>query len=225
MSTTHNPVPLTFEQLMASFQEVSKKLQESNAASDLRKQEADLQMKEIREQMRKTNRLLRKTDMLLQETVRVAERTSKEVGKITGSMGKVIEHMVGGDFIIKQFQEKFGYIIESYSRNKTFGRGAPNGLQGEIDLFLENGEIAILMSVKTKLRAKDVYDHTIDIEKFRRVADIKGDKRRFIGAVAGAVVEEDAMKLALENGIYVIVQSGKAVKIVETPEGFQAKEW
>ena len=30
---------------------------------------------------------------------------------------------------------------------------------------------------------------------------------------------------AHENGMYVIVQSGEAVEIVQTPEGFKAKEW
>ena len=52
-----------------------------------------------------------------------------------------------------------------------------------------------------------------------------GDKRRFIGAVAGAVVVGEAADFAAENGIYVIVQSGKAVEIVEPPKGFVAKEW
>jgi len=51
------------------------------------------------------------------------------------------------------------------------------------------------------------------------------DKRRFIGAVAGAVVEGDAEAFAHENGMYVIVQSGKAVEIITPPEGFAAKEW
>ena len=48
---------------------------------------------------------------------------------------------------------------------------------------------------------------------------------RFIGAVAGAVVTDEAKDFAHENGMYVIVQSGKAVEIVPTPEGFKAKEW
>jgi len=34
-----------------------------------------------------------------------------------------------------------------------------------------------------------------------------------------------AGKLAYENGFYVIVQSGKAVEILPTPEGFVAREW
>ena len=94
-----------------------------------------------------------------------------------------------------------------------------------IDLFLENGDFAIVIEVKTTFKAKDVGYLLNVIEKFRRYADFKGDKRRLIGAIAGAVVEEEAIKRAHENGFYAIVQSGKAMEIVDVPEGFQAKEW
>jgi hypothetical protein len=33
------------------------------------------------------------------------------------------------------------------------------------------------------------------------------------------------MKLAHENGLYTIVQSGEAIEIVKVPEGFKAREW
>ena len=132
--------------------------------------------------------------------------------------------MVSGHNIIKQFQD-LGYVISSYSRNKTFGHDLPKGSQGEIDLFLENGDIAILIEVKTTLKAKNVGGLMNKLEKFRRDADAKGDTRRFVGAVAGAVVEGDAKEVAHENGLYTIVQSGEAVEIVPVPEGFKAREW
>ena len=47
---------------------------------------------------------------------------------------------------------------------------------------------------------------------------------RFIGAVAGAVVKDDAMDFVHTNGLYTIVQSSEAVEIAPTPEGFRAKE-
>ena len=92
-------------------------------------------------------------------------------------------------------------------------------------MFLENGDVAILIEVKTSLETADVRKHIERMEKFRRYADVKGDKRRFIGAVAGAVVEEEAAIFAQENGMYVIVQSGEAVEIVPPSAEFVAKEW
>ena len=180
-------------------------------------------MRQIRESAREDKEQMRQISEQIKETDRIARRTSREVGKFTGSMGRVIEHMVAGDNIVKQFQD-LGYEIYTYSRNKKFAHGSLDA-KGEIDLFLEDGDVAILIEVKTTLETKDVRKHMLTLDKFRRVADTKGDKRRFIGAVAGAVIEGDAKEVAHENGMYVIVQSGKAVEIVPTPEGFQAKQW
>jgi len=64
------------------------------------------------------------------------------------------------------------------------------------------------------------------IEKYRIYADARwNDPTRFIGVVAGAVVTDEAKDFAHGNGLYVIVQSGEAVEILQTPEGFKAKEW
>jgi len=64
------------------------------------------------------------------------------------------------------------------------------------------------------------------MEKYRIYANARwNDPTRFIGAVAGAVVTDEAKDFAHENGMYVIVQSGDAVEIVSVPVGFKAKEW
>ena len=187
-----------------------------------------LTFEDIMEFMREIGRRQQEFDRALKESAtdfdRRMKKLSKEIGELTGSMGKVIEHMVAGHNIVKNFQA-LNYQIERCSRNITFGHNLPDGKQGEIDLFLEDGDIAIIIEVKTTLKAKNVGKLMEKLERFRSDADTKGDKRRFIGAVAGAVVEGDAKEIAHENGIYVIVQSGKAVEILPTPEGFQAKEW
>jgi len=154
------------------------------------------------------------------------KETDKKIGKLTDSIGMMVENMVGSKKLIKQFQEKYGYIIESHSRNKTFGDRQPDDMKGEIDLFLENGEIAILIEVKTTLRKQGVRECMHVLRKFRRFSDTRGDKRRFIGAVAGASIKGDGVvEFAHKNGIYVIVQTGDAVEIIPTPEGFQARQW
>jgi hypothetical protein len=180
--------------------------------------------REFRKMRRETKERIAASERQMKELRLQIKRTSKEVGKLGSSIGRIIEHMVAGDNIIKKFKN-LDYKIGDYSRNKKFGRDLPREFWGEVDLFLENGDIAILIEVKTTLETKDVATHIERLEKFRRVADIKGDKRRFIGAVAGAVIEGDAEDFAHENGMYVIVQSGKAVEILPVPEGFQAKEW
>ena len=187
---------LTYEGVLEMFRETREQIRESEAAFDRR----------------------------MQKTERIARKASKSVSKLGNRIGDIIENMVGGNALIRKFRA-LGYNISEYSRKTTFGSDLSKDMRGEIDLFLVDGDIAILVEVKTTLQTADVRSHIERLGKYRRCADVKGDKRRFIGAVAGAVVEGDAQEFAHENGMYVIVQSGEAVTIVPVPEGFKAKEW
>jgi len=48
--------------------------------------------------------------------------------------------------------------------------------------------------------------------------------KRILGAIAGAIFDDDVKKAALEAGFFVIGQSGDTMKI-EIPEGFKPREW
>jgi len=175
------------------------------------------------EETKEIKRMIQETTAQMKETDRIARQTSTDIGNLGSRIGEIVENMVKGDIVAK-FQA-FDYEIDDYCEKKKF-KNKNLGIQGEIDLFLENGDIAILIEIKTTLETKDVRKHIDRLEKFRRYVDAKGvDKRHFIGAVAGAVIEGEAEEFAHENGIYVIVQSGKAVDIVTPPEGFVAKKW
>ena len=184
----------------------------------------------IRVQIEKSDKRFQKTEELIEKVAQRQEKTdeqikqtNKDVGGLSSSIGALVENMVKGN-IVEKF-EALGYNDLSDCREKKFKNKAL-GIKGEIDLFVENGDIAILIEVKTTLETADVRDHIERLEKFRRCTDAKGvDKRRFIGAVAGAVVKGDAADVAMENGMYVIVQSGEAIKILPQPEGFVAKKW
>ena len=147
---------------------------------------------------------------------------NKKISDLGSRIGQIIEHMIGGN-IIEKFRA-FGYDIIQYGRNISYEYKKLN-ISGEIDMFLEDGDVAILIEVKTSLETADVREHIKQLEEYRLIADARGDKRRFVGAVAGAVIAKDAIKFAHENGLYVIVQSGEAVEILPVPENFQAKQW
>jgi len=57
----------------------------------------------------------------------------------------------------------------------------------------------------------------------RKYADLHGDKRAFIGAVAGVVVTDIERKHALDQGFYLIEPSGQDLSI--TPSSDKPKEW
>jgi len=51
--------------------------------------------------------------------------------------------------------------------------------------MLENGEQAIAVEVKMKLRESDIDNHLLRMEKIQKYAYGRGDKRKFMGAMAG----------------------------------------
>ena len=93
----------------------------------------------------------------------------------------------------------------------------------EIDVKLENGDKVMLVEVKTKPTTKDVKDHIKRLEKMRVYADLHGDKRTFLGSVAGAVMTDNVKEYALKQGFFVIEPSGEAFNII-SPDN-KPKEW
>ncbi|MCL2742551.1 MAG: hypothetical protein FWE67_01725 [Planctomycetaceae bacterium] len=178
----------------------------------------------IRRMSRRTDRKFQETDRKIQETAEQMKKTSKKISELGSRIGKIVENMVAGN-IIEKFQT-LNYDVTGCSPHKFF-EIKKLGISGEIDLLLDDGEVAILIEVKTTLETADVRKHIERIEKYRRYADARGigKTQRYVGAVAGAVIMGEAAQFAHENGMYVIVQSGKAVNIVTPPEGFTAKEW
>ena len=201
---------LTYEGILEMFRETDRQMKETDRKFDRLFAETDRQMKE--------------TDKKIEETAQQMKETDKKISALGSRIGEIIESMVKGDIVAK-FQE-LGYEVTECSRNKFFEH-KKLGIRGEIDLFLDDGEIAVLIEVKTTLETADVRSHIERLEKYRRYTDAKSgnNKRRFIGAVAGAVATDEAVRFAQESGMYVIVQSGKAVEIVASPDGFRAKEW
>jgi hypothetical protein len=219
--------PLTYEGILEMFRETDRKFQETDRKfqkTDRKFQETAEQMKETDRKFQETAEQMKETDRKFQETAEQMKETHKKISALGSRIGEIVESMVAGN-IVDKFQ-KLGYDVTGCSPRKSF-RYKELGLSGEIDLLLDDGDVAILIEVKTTLETADIREHIERLEKYRRYADARGigDKRRFIGAVAGAVVSDDAAQFALESGMYVIVQSGEAVEIVTPPEGFMVKEW
>ena len=167
--------------------------------------------------------MFQRTELMFQETREQMKETDKKISALGSRIGEIIENMVRGN-IVGKFRA-LNYVVTKYYANAFFDKDELD-IHGEIDLFLENGDVAILVEVKTTLKTEDIRDHIERIEKYRRYTDANGgDKRHYIGAVAGAVVSKETIQYAHKNGMYVIVQSGEAVEIITPPEGFQAKEW
>jgi hypothetical protein len=209
MGQQHEPVRgLTFEDVWTMFQETSR--------------EADRRMKETDRELKETGRFIKeltaKTDRQIRE---MTARTDKQIGELGNRFGELAEHLV-----TPNIAEKFRVLNYAFTKAgpdvEFFDRGGK--ALTEVDVWLENGEFAMAVEVKSHPRKRDVDDHARRMEILRAYLDERGDTRKLLGSIAGAVVRVELKKYALEKGFYVIEQSGDTVKI-EAPEGFTPQVW
>ena len=125
--------------------------------------------------------------------------------------------------LVKRFRE-LGFDFTMASPHKVIA-DYKNKIFTEIDITLENGEKAMIVEVKNKLSTEDVSEHIERMEKVRAHADLRGDKRIFLGAVGGIIINETEKEFALKNGFYVVEPSEETF-IVTVPEGeYKPREW
>jgi hypothetical protein len=158
----------------------------------------------------------------IKETREQIKETSRIVGELGNRFGELAEHLVA-----PSIRDKFNELGFHFTQTATDVKCAdPDTLKNttEVDVYLENSDSVIAVEVKSKPKIKDVDYHIWRMEVLRRYADKKHDKRRYQGAVAGAIMGEDVRRYILENGFYVIEQTGDTVQIT-IPEGFKAHDW
>jgi flagellar biosynthesis GTPase FlhF len=241
--------PLTYESVLKLIHDSTRQFMESLEASkaEREKERAEYEAKRKEDEAkrekekieaeakRKEDEAKREKEKIEYEAKREKERKeaekerkasekawNKRFAEFGDRIGELVEEMVEGG-IVRKFRE-LGYDFDSCSRRKGFINRELE-IDGEIDLFVENGAVALLVEVKLNLTVSDVREHIERMEKFRQYSDVKGDKRKFIAAVGGGVVRKNVREFAMKNGIYVIVQSGETTEIVETAKGFKARKW
>jgi hypothetical protein len=146
----------------------------------------------------------KKQDALVEsqtETERIFKEQKKDfdarLGEYVNLFGQVTEYTMA-----PKLREKFrelGLDFPKTSRN-TKVNDEINGISFETDVMLENGDKAMLVEVKTKLTVERINKHMERLEKMRIYANLHGDKRTFLGAVAGVVVTDEARNYALNQG-------------------------
>ncbi|MDR2096361.1 MAG: hypothetical protein LBP76_12730 [Treponema sp.] len=242
----------TFESVWAMFQETDRQMKQTDERmretarqmreTDERMQETDRKWRETDERMWKIDQILQETNRIVQETARQMKETDrqmketaqqmketdkeiKEASRIAGNLGNklgiVVEHLV-----LANINEKFNALGYEFSKTGIEVRikDKNRNIMTEVDALLENGEYVLAIEVKTQLRIVDVDEHLERMEKLRCYADARGDTRKFLGAVAGAVVNDNVKVYAQKKGFYVILQSGDTVTI-ENPAGSNPREW
>jgi len=174
-------------------------------------------MKELRESQKEYALHLKETERILKEQ---AEDNNKRIGSLTNLFGDVTEAMIAPK-ICDKFNE-FGFNFLRANANPRFNDRV-NAISFEIDIMLENSDKAMLIEAKTKLTIERVDKHIERLEKMHKYADLHGDKRIFLGAVAGIVVTDEVKDYALSKGFYFIEYAGDNF-FITSPSG-KPKEW
>ena len=187
--------PLTFEKIWTMFQETDKKFQAMS----------------------------QETERLMQETTRQMKETDRKIGELGNRFGDLAEHLVAPG-VVEKFNA-LGFRFNRDCQGAKFRDPETGRLLAEVDIHLENGDIVIAVEVKANLRVPgDVDDHLKRMEVLRRLADLRGDTRKYQGAIAAAIVVDGARRYAQKAGFYVLEQSGDTMKL-DIPEDFVPREW
>jgi len=177
-------------------------------------------LQEVAQSQKETARRQEETDRQMKETDRKINEIGKQFGNFTNSFGDVVEYMVAPNL-----QDKFqdlGLDFQLAGKDIKI-RDRKNDIKFEIDIFLQNGDFAMLVEIKATLTISDINTHIERLGKMRKYADLHGDKRTFLGAVAGIAISENAKEYALAQGFYLIEPTGEDFCII--PPHNKHKEW
>ena len=180
--------------------------------------------KELTASQKETERIIKENAAINAASQRETEKMISEIGKrfgnFTNSFGEMVEYMVAPNL-----QDRFSDLGLDFTEvgNDIKMRDRKNGIAFQIDVYLQNSDTAMLVEVKADLGISDINAHIERLEKMRKYADLRGDKRTFLGAVAGVVVKANVREYALSQGLYLVEPSGETFFITPPPD--KPKEW
>ena len=188
--------------------------------SERRKEEFDRQMKEREEKLKKEEdkknkefeRQKKEFDRRMKER---DKRLDKQFSRWGNQLGEIVEYMVM-PALPKKFKKLGLEFYKAYPNAEIIDR--ENDIITEVDITLENSEKVMIVEVKSKPTTIDVKEHIQRMHKIRRYADLRGDKRVLLGAVAGMVFKENVKQYVHKNGFYLIEPSGESFAITAPPE-------
>ena len=204
------PKDLTFEKVWAGIQELKETQRQG--------------FKELKESQIEADRRMKETDRLWKETARQIKRTDAQIGGLHNSFGELAEHLVAPG-IVERFNE-MGFNFDTIADRGLKLCDEKGKIKAEIDILLGNRTFIIAVEVKSSPKNGD-NDSDIEHHK-KRLTKLREhrpeDKRKILGAIAGAIFKKGVKEAILAAGFYVLEQSGDTMEIY-IPEGFKPSEW
>ncbi|MDR0908822.1 MAG: hypothetical protein LBM77_03560 [Spirochaetaceae bacterium] len=223
---------LDFSQVWTALMGISERQAKTDAQmakTDAQMAKTDAELDRVAQIVAETSKIVAETSKTVAETTKALERTeivvaetSKTVGGVGNSFGYFMEGMFTARICSKfdAFEHTFTKIANGLILYKDDG-----GKLCEIDAFLENGDFVMAVEVKTKCEMKDINDHLKRLDKIRGYMNDHNDNRKILGCIAASIISDKLITVAEENGLYVMVQTGEAVEILEKPGKFTEGVW
>ena len=181
-------------------------------------QELSQSQQELSQSQQELSQAQKETDKQIKETDKQINRVSKQIGELGNRLGEFVEWQVR-PAVVRLFQER-GIDVHEFHPGISVKRDN-EGL--EIDLLVVNDTDAILVEVKSKLTQRDVDEHLQRLAKFKRLMPRFRDVKA-LGAVAAMVVPNEVASYGCRQGLFVLVQSGENVIILNDAE-FTPRVW
>jgi hypothetical protein len=173
---------------------------------------------EIKALFAETDRRFKETDRKFQETRELLDRLSRRFGDLGNRLGEFVEAIVE-PALVDLFRAR-GLDVSEVYRRVTSRRG---GERIEIAFLVTDSDVAVALKCRSHLTRQEVEQHVERMNKFKRLLPKYADMR-IHGAVAGMVVDEDAIEAAQAAGLWVLAQSGETVALKNDP-GFAPRVW
>jgi len=176
---------------------------------------------ELKKTVAETSKTVEETSKEVAKTTKTVADLSKNVGGLGNLQGRLTEAMFGADL-----WKKFNEINLPFNTQCSNYKFVENGrVLAQADFFLENGEYAMPVEIKTELSMGDIDRHIERLAIIREYMDAHNDSRKLMGAIAGGIVAENTMNYAHKKGLYVLTQNGDSVAIAAVPHNFKRREW
>jgi predicted transcriptional regulator len=169
----------------------------------------------------------RKTTETLKETLRSVEKMSNKVESLSGNLGGVNNRLgiITELIVVPKLRHNMNALGHNFDRSNPDMkiRGVIAGRKediAQVDMLLRGPTEVLAVEVKTRLRELHVREHLERLQDLRDHEDDAGIKdKKLFGAVAGVAIDDNAKKIAKENGLYIVKIHEEEGKLdIEKPE-------
>ena len=220
---------LTYQQIMQMFAETDRRMREGFEElkeGDKRLQKGHERLQAGHERLQKEYERLQKGLEELKEGDKQLQRNidkmSKEINRLRNlfesQWSRLIEALVDGKLVELLIERGI-----NVTHTATNVEGKYQSRQYEFDILAVNGSEVVVVEVKSRLQVPDVKELMEELKQFKTWVPEYRDKKIY-GAVAYLRVDENAIRFAENQGLFVIKAVGDSASLINSSD-FQPRSW